>query len=198
MNAARHWVVLSAVTVACAVDIVYVSQIIGPPGGRPDPLVWRSPFVAFFIAMMAIAAALAVRPSTVGWRTLLLGLSAVGLLAMGYLAIFSLGLPLLVAGLGVLVVLIGAVAASRQPAGVLRAAAGGLLALVIFFGGLELTARAISCPAHGFEGGTGSSFFGDPYHYLCVDGKLTIRPGDCNHMGASMDSSGQVTAVTDC
>jgi len=78
------------------------------------------------------------------------------------------------------------------------AAAGGLLALVIFFGGLELTARAISCPAHGFEGGTGSSFLGGPYHYLCVDGKLTIRPGDCTHMGASMDPNGHVTAVTDC
>jgi hypothetical protein len=162
MDAALRWVVLSAVTAACAVDIVYVSQIIGPPGGRPDPLVWRSPFVAFFIAVMAIAAALAVRPSAAAWRTILVGLSAVGLVAMGYLGIFSIGLPLLVAGLGLLVVLIGAVAASGQPAGVLRAAAGGLLALVIFFGGLELTARAIMCPAHGFEGGTGSSFFGGP------------------------------------
>jgi len=93
-------VVVTAVIVACAVDIVYVSQIIGPPGGRPDPLVWRSPFVAFFIAVMAVAAALAVRPSAVGWRTLLLGLSSAGLLAMGYLGIFSIGLPLLVAGLG--------------------------------------------------------------------------------------------------
>jgi len=198
MGPAQRWVVLIAVILACAIDIVYVSQIIGPPGGRPDPLVWRSPFVAFFIALMAIAAAVAVRPLTVGWRTLLLGVSTVGLVAMGYLGIFSIGLPLLVAGLGLLIVLIGAVAASRQPAGVLRAAAGGLLALVIFFGGLELTARAISCPASGFEGGTGSSFFGGAYHYLCVDGKLTIRPGDCNHMGASIDPSGHVTAVSDC
>jgi hypothetical protein len=120
MDAALRWVVLSAVTAACAVDIVYVSQIIGPPGGRPDPLVWRSPFVGF---LMAIVAALAVGPSTVGWRTLLLGLSAVGLVATGYL--------------------------------------------------------------------------GGPYHYVCVDGKLTIRPGDCTHMGASMDPSGHVTADSD-
>lgn len=198
MGAALRWVVLAAVIVACAVDILYVSQIVGPPDGRGNSLAWRSTFVAFFIAVMAIAAALAVRPSAAGWRTILLGLSAVGLLAMGYLAIFSIGLPLLVAGLGVLAVLIGAVVASRQPAAAMRAAAGGLLALAIFFGGLELTARVISCPAHGFEGGTGSSFVGGPYHYLCVDGKLTIRLGDCNHMRASMDPSGHVTAVTDC
>ena len=198
MGAARRWVVLIAVIVACAVDMLYVAQIIGPPGGRGNSLVWRSTFVALFIAVMVIAAALAVRPSAASWRTILLGLSSVGLLAMGYLAIFSIGLPLLVAGLAVLVVLIGAVVASPQPAGVIRAAAGGLLALVIFFGGLELTAQAISCPAHGFEAGTGSSFFGGPYHYLCVDGKVTIRPGDCIHMGASVDPSGHVTAVTDC
>jgi hypothetical protein len=198
MHAALRWVVLTAVIVACAVDIVYVSQIIGPPGGRPDPLVWRSPFVAFFIAVMAIAAALAIRPSAAGGRTVLLGLSSVGLLAMGYLAIFSVGLPLLVAGLGLLVALIYAVVASGQPAGVMRAAAGGLLALVIFFGGFELTAQAITCPVHAFEGGTGSSFLGGPYHYTCVDGKLTIRPGDCSHMGASMDASGHVIAVSDC
>jgi hypothetical protein len=198
MHAALHWVVLIVVIVACAVDILYVSQIVGPPGGRGYSLPWRSVFVALFIAAMTIAAALAIRPSATGGRTVLLGLSSVGLLAMGYLAIFSVGLPLLVAGLGLLVALIYAVVASRQPAGVMRAAAGGLLALVIFFGGFELTAQAITCPAHGFEGGTGSSFFGGPYHYTCVDGKLTIRPGECSYMGASMDPSGHVIAVSDC
>jgi hypothetical protein len=198
MDAALRWVVLIAVIVACAVDILYVSQIVGPPGGRGYSLPWRSVFVALFIAAMTIAAALAIRSSATQWRTVLLGLSSVGLLAMGYLAIFSIGLPLLVAGLGLLIGLIGAVASSRQPARVMRAAAGGLLALVIFFGGFELTAQAITCPAHGFEGGTGSSFLGGPYHYTCVDGKLTIRPGDCSHMGASMDPSGHVTAVSDC
>ena len=198
MGAALRWVVLIAVIVACAVDILYVSQIVGPPGGRGYSLPWRPVFVALFIAAMTIAAALAINPSAAGGRTVLLGLSSVGLLAMGYLAIFSVGLPLLVAGLGLLVALIYAVVASRQPAGVMRAATGGLLALVILFGGFELTAQAITCPAHGFEGGTGSSFFGGPYHYTCVDGKLTIRPGECSHMGATMDPSGHVTAVSDC
>ncbi len=198
MSTALRWVVLTAVIVACAVDLFYISQVVGPPGGRGYPLVWRPVFVASFIAVMVVAAALAVRPSAAGWRVVLLGLSAVGLLAMGYLAIFSIGLPLLVAGLAVLVVLVGAVLTSRQPAGVLRAAAGGLLALVIFFGGLELTAQAISCPAHGFEGGTGGSFVRGPFHYICVAGKLTIRPGPCNHTGATVDASGQVIAVTDC
>jgi hypothetical protein len=164
MGAALRWVVLIAVIVACAVDILYVSQIVGPPGGRGYSLPWRSVFVALFIAAMTMAAALAIRPSAAAGRTVLLGLSSMGLLAMGYLAIFSVGLPLLVAGLGLLVALIYAVVASRQPAGVTRAAAGGLLALVIFFGGFELTAQAITCPAHGFEGGTGSSFLGGPYH----------------------------------
>ena len=83
MGAALRWVGLIAVILACAVDILYVSQIIGPPGRRGDSFAWRSTFVAFFID-------------------------------------------------------------------------------------------------------------------LCVDGKLTIRQGDCNHMGASIDPSGHVTAVNPC
>src|SRR2546428_989238 len=136
MGAALRWVVLIAVIVACAVDIVYVSQVVGPSGGRGDPLAWRSPFVALFIAVMAIAGSLAVRPSAAGWRIVLLGLSSVGLLAIGYLGIFSIGLPLLVAGLGVLVALIGTVVASPKRAGVIRAGAARCLALAIFFTGL--------------------------------------------------------------
>src|SRR2546428_3274239 len=69
MGPAQRWVVLIAVILACAVDILYVSQIIGPPGRRGDSFAWRSTFVAAFIAVMAIAAALAVRPSAAGWRT---------------------------------------------------------------------------------------------------------------------------------
>lgn len=159
---------------------------------------WRQTFVAAFIAVMVIAAALALRPSAASWRTVLLGLSSIGLLAIGYVGIFSIGLPLLLAGLAVLGVLIGSLVASPQPAGVLRAGAGGLLALVIFVGGLELTAQAISCPAVGFEGGSGSSLLRGPYHYLCVDGKLTVRPGECNRAGASVDANGHVIAVADC
>lgn len=198
MGRPLRWIVTAALVVAAVVDILYVSYLSRPPGGRGNSLIWRGPFIAAFIAVMAIAVALTLRSSASRWRTLLLGLSSIGLMAIGFVGIFSIGLPLLAAGLASLAVLIGILLASPRRSEVLKAAAGGLLALAIFFSGLELTAQAISCPAHGFEGGTGSSFLGGPYHYLCVDGKLTIRPGDCNHMGASMDPNGRVTAVTDC
>jgi hypothetical protein len=198
MGRPLRWIVTAALVVAVVVDIVYVSYLSRPPGGRGDSLVWRGPFIAAFIAVMAIAVALALRSSASRWRTLLLGLASIGLVAIGFVGIFSIGLPLLVAGLACLAVLIGIVLGSPNRAEFFKAGAGALLALAIFFSGLELTAQAISCPAHGFEGGTGSSFLGGPYHYVCVDGKLTIRPGDCNHMGASMDPNGRVTAVSDC
>jgi len=198
MGARLRWAVLTAVILAAVVDFFYVSEFIGPPGQHGYPLPYRQAFVAVFIAVMAMTAALSLRPSAARWRVQLLGLSSIGLLAMGYIGMFSIGLPLFAAGLLCLLALIVNLFAPGQRAAFLKAAAGALLALLIFFGGFELTERAINCPAHGFEGGTGSSFFGGPYHYWCVDGKLTIRPGDCTHMGASRDPSGHVTSVTDC
>jgi hypothetical protein len=198
MGRSLRWILTAALAVTSVVDILYVSYLSRPPGGLGNSLIWRGPFIAAFIAVMAVAVALTLRSSASRWRTVLLGLSSIGLIAIGFLGIFSIGLPLLAAGLASLAVLIGILLESPKRSDLVKAAAGGLLALAISFSGLELTAQAISCPAHGLEGGTGSSFLGGPFHYLCVDGKLTIRPGDCNHMGASMDPNGRVTAVGDC
>jgi hypothetical protein len=197
VRARLGWTVLMAVILAAIVDFLYVSEFVGQPGHRGYPLPPRQAFVAIFIAIMAMAAALSVSASAARWRTPLLGLSAIGLLAMGYIAMFSIGLPLFVAGLLSLMALIVNLRAGIRFA-LLKAAAGGLLALGIFLAGFELTAEAITCPARGFEAGDGSSLFRGPFHYTCVDGKLTIRPGPCTHGGATIDASGHIVAVTDC
>lgn len=198
MGARLRSIILVAVILAAVDDFLYVSEVVGPPHQRGYPLVSRPAFVGAFIAITAISAALSLRSSAARWRTPLLGLGSVGLIAMGYIAMFSIGVPLLVAGLLCLIALIGTLVASGRRIAVLKAVVGGLLALAIFVGGFELTAQAITCPPHGFEGGSGSSFLRGSFHYLCVDGKLTIRPGECNHGGATVDASGHVIAVTDC
>jgi len=63
---------------------------------------------------------------------------------MGFIGIFSIGLPLLVAGALACVALILSLIAARQPAGSLKAGAGALLALAIFLGDL----RSPSTPLH--------------------------------------------------
>lgn len=170
-----RWFAGVAAIIAAVVDVLYYG-FVGHQAGH-DPLGWRVAFVAIFIALLAIAAALSTRASAAAWRPALLGLSAIGLLAMGFIGIFSIGLPLLLAGALACVALIFSLTGARQPAGILKAGAGALLALAIFLGGFEATERAIACPARGYESGGGSGLLSGPYRYTCVNGKLTIYAG---------------------
>ena len=87
---------VAAALIAGTVDVLYLGYV--GSQGPGDPQLLRVPFVAIFIAVMAICAALSARKSAARWRPLLLGTSAAGLLLLGYFGIFSIGLPLLVAG----------------------------------------------------------------------------------------------------
>src|SRR2546428_3385107 len=191
-----RWLALIAALIAAVTDILYYGEVVGQ--GGHGPLQGRVAFVATFIAVLAITSALSARASASAWRPALLGLSAIGLLAMGYIALFSIGLALLLAGALAFVALVVSLAASRQPAGFLKAGAGALIALVIFVGGFEASERAIVCAPTGVETGSGSGLLSGPYHYTCVNGKLTLYPGECNQGGASIDASGHVTSVSTC
>jgi hypothetical protein len=191
-----RWLAVTAAIIAAVTDILYYGVVVGQ--GGHDPIRWRVAFVATFIAVLAMTAALSARASSHGWRPGLLGSSAIGLLAMGFIAIFSIGLPLLLAGAVAFIALVISLTASRQPAGFLKAGAGALIALVIFVGGFEVSERAIACAPTGVETGSGSGLLSGPYHYTCVNGKLTLYPGECNHGGASYDASGNVTSVSTC
>ncbi len=177
-------------------DILYYGMV--SHAGAHDPLGWRVTFVAAFIAALAMTAPLSARASATAWRPALLGVSVIGLLAMGFIAIFSIGLPLLVAGGLALVPLVASLTTSRQPAWILKAGAGALLALTIFVGGFAATERAIACPTTGAETGGGSGLLSGPYHYTCLNGKLTVYPGACNSGGASVDASGRAISVSTC
>ena len=191
-----RWLAVIAAVIAGVTDALYFGIVAGQ--GGHDPIRWRVAFVATFVAVLAITAALASRGSASAWRPALLGLSTIGLLAMGYVGIFSIGLPLLVAGALAFIALLTSLRASRQPSAFLNAGAGALTALVIFFGGFEASERAIACPRTGFESGGGSGLLSGPYHYTCVNGKLTLYPGECNRGGATTDANGNVTSVSTC
>jgi cell division protein FtsX len=65
----------------------------------------------------------------------------------------------------------------------LIAVGGSLLAVALLVAGFEASERYIVCPAQGTFGGGGSGFVTGPYHYDCVDGKLTFRSGACMRSG---------------
>ncbi|HVS04554.1 MAG TPA: hypothetical protein VHK65_00085 [Candidatus Dormibacteraeota bacterium] len=168
------WAGVGAAIIAAADDILYVGA------ASSDAQFLRVPFVAGFIALMAICTGLSARASATRWRPPLLGISAAGLLLLGVIGILSIGLPLLVAGLLALVGLINALSrpgsapgrSGRAAAGM--AAGGALLAAVVLLGGFILTELAIRCPTRGVMGGSGPSLIGGSYAYSCDNGKLTI------------------------
>jgi hypothetical protein len=168
-----RWAGVGAAIIAAAVDVLYLGTASG------DAQFLRVPFVAGFIALMAICAALSARASATRWRPFLLGIAAAGLLLLGVIGIFSIGVPLLVAGLLALVGLINALRPGSAPGRSGRAAAGmvaggAVLAVAVLLGGFIATELALRCPARGVIGGTGSSLLGGSYAYGCDNGTLTI------------------------
>jgi hypothetical protein len=168
-----RWAGVAAAVIAGTVDVLYLGMVGSQGASNPEFL--RVPFVAAFIALMAICAGLSSRASAERWRPLLLGASAAGLLLIGYFALFSIGLPLLVAGALCLVSLLGALGRGPRKAAVAGLAAGGAVAaVVVLLAGFALAEYAIRCPARGVETGGGSGFLGGSYEYSCNNGTLTI------------------------
>lgn len=173
-----RWAGVGAAILAAAADALYLG-IVSTQGASP-PQFLRVPFVAAFIAIMAVCAALSPRVSARLWRPLLLGSSAAGLLLLGFFAMFSIGLPLVVAGVLASYGLINALGQARssgEPSGkaaVTMALGGAVLAVLVLLVGLSLTELAIRCPANGIESGSGGVLLGGPYQYSCDNGELTI------------------------
>ncbi len=173
-----RWPAIAVVVTAGTVDPLYLRYV--SMQGADDPQFQRVPFVASFVALMAICAALSIPSWSARWRPLLLGVSAGGLLLLGYFAMFSIGLPLMVGGLLALYGLSRSLAReaggekSGRRLGAGMAVGGAALGTIVLLAGFSVTELAIKCPATGAEGGGGTSFLGGSYQYSCENGKLTI------------------------
>ena len=135
------------------------------------------PFVAAYLALMAIVAAVS---TTVAprWRAALLGACSGGLLLLGFLALFSIGLPLIVAGLVAFAGLLRTIndsAGRRMAAG--TSIAGALAALVVLFAGFVVTERIIGCPPGVISGSGGGGFLTSSYSYTCRNGRAIVTYG---------------------
>jgi hypothetical protein len=173
-----RWTGVGAAVIAAADDAFYRGVVTTQSGSNPQFL--RVPFVAAFIALMAICAALSSRASAAPWRPLLLGVSATGLILLGFFGIFSIGLPLLVAGVLASLGLINALGQARssgersRKAAIAMTVGGAVLTVAVVVAGFTLTELAIRCPASGIETGSGSTLLATSYSYSCDNGKLTI------------------------
>jgi hypothetical protein len=189
--------VWTALVMVAATDFGYLLIIRRQEESPPDA--FTVPFVAAYLALMAalLAVSLVDRPVTARLRPALRAATAGGLLVMGVLALFSIGLVI------VLAAVIAAVAAamsvsSFRVAVLVSQVAAAFVAVAVLVAGFEVTERLIVCPAHGTMGGSGPGLVTGGYHYDCVDGRLYMYSGFCNHSGASVDSQGNATVTNGC
>ena len=134
------------------------------------------PFVAGYWAVMAgmLGLSLLDRPRLASLRPPLRAGAAAGLLITGVLGVFTIGLPMVVAGALATGAAVRTLAGRDRKRAVLTEVIAAVIAVVVVVGGLEITARVIVCPSHGVSGGGGSGLVSGDYHWQCSDGHLTF------------------------
>jgi hypothetical protein len=196
-RATRTLVLVAAVLVLIG-DAGYV-LIVATQGAYP-PDAFTVPFLAGYWLVMATMLGLSVldRPRLATLRPALRAGAAAGLLVTGVLGLFSIGLPMVIAGA------LATGAAVRTLAGRDRRwaasieALAAVVAVVVVVAGLEVTARVILCPPHGVSGGSGYGLVSGAYHWQCVDGRLTFASGLCSSQGGGVDANGHAFSTSNC
>lgn len=186
-----------ATGIPLVMDAIYLGVIRLQGAFPPDR--YTVGFVAGYVLLMSGMLACSTLPRAT--RVLSAGLragAATGLIVLGVLAAFSIGLPLLIAGVVAIVAAARTIAGSWWKTTSLFGAVSAVIAVAVLITGFEVTERMISCPAHGYMGGSGTGFITGPYHYECMNGRLDWRPGLCTHGGASVDANGNVIATSGC
>ena len=164
-----------AFAMVLATDVLFAALINSQGGFNPMPYTPR--FVGAYLAVMAavVAIALVPRPEIVPIRATMRAGAAGGLLMLGFISAFSIGPPLVVAGLLVTFALSRTQRATRRRAAQLSGLVAAALAVVVLLAGFEVTQRLIVCPDTGTMAGGGAGFVTGPYQYECNNGQLTYH-----------------------
>jgi hypothetical protein len=177
-------------------DVIAYLLLITAQGPGQSDMTFVVPFVASYLAVAAIVLRLSLvsQPRLVAWQPALRGSAAAGLLVLGVIAAFSIGLPIFLAGVLAAIAAVRAVAGRQLRNAVLSQIAGALIAVMVLVGGFEVTQRLIQCPPTGQSGGSGSGFLTGGYQYECVNGTLTYRSVSCNGTQRA-DANGNATST---
>jgi hypothetical protein len=171
---ATRTLVLIATALVLIGDAGYV-LIVATQGAYP-PDAFTVPFLAGYWLVMAAMLGLSVldRPRLATLRPALRAGAAAGLLVTGVLGLFSIGLPMVIAGALATGAAVRTLAGRDRRWAVSTEVLAAVIAVVVVVGGLELTARLILCPPHGQSGGGGAGLVSGPYTWTCVEGRLTF------------------------
>lgn len=180
-----------ALVVVLATDVAYL-LVIRAQNVQDSPTPSIVPFIAAYLAVIAaLLAASLLRWLSPALRLPLRAGAAGGLLVLGVLSLFSIGLPLVVAGAMATVATVRKLRGPHLTSSSLWSVGAAVIAVAVLITGFEVTERMIVCPAHGSSGGGGTGFVTGPYYYDCVDGRLSFHSGSCG--STSIDADGNVS-----
>jgi hypothetical protein len=157
-----------------AVIAGYIAIIRSQDGARPDDVL-TVPFVTGYLLLMALllAVSLLELPAIARSRPALRGAAAAGLWVLGVLALFSIGLAIVICAALATAATVVTLTARPSLRATVSAVVAGILSVVVLAVGFEITARVIVCPATGQSGGTTAAFLTNGFSYECNDGVLT-------------------------
>ena len=169
----RSVVIPSAIAFVLVVltDIVYIT-LINSQGPSVQPYIPR--FVGGYMAVIAamIGVALLPRAEMLPVRVAFRAAAAAGLLVLGFLTAFSIGVPLTVAGLLMTFALSRTSREARSRPARFSGLVAAALSVAILLVGLEASQRTIVCAPGSNSAGGGSSLILGSYQYECVNGVL--------------------------
>jgi hypothetical protein len=195
---ATRTLVLIAAVVVLVVDAGYV-LIIATQGSHSADA-FTVPFLAGYWVVMAAMLGLSLldRPRLMTLRPALRAGAAAGLLVTGVLGLFSIGLPVVVAGAVATGAAVRTLAGRDRKRALVNEVLASVVAVVVLVAGLETTERLIVCPPHGVSGGSGYGLVSGGYHWQCVDGRLTFGSGSCSSHGGGVDANGHAFSMSSC
>ena len=197
-TAALIW---ASIVLVLADLIAYLLLIRGQGGGGSSPeSAAVVPFVSSYMVLMAVLLWLSQldRPRLAMLRPAMLASAAAGLLLLGVFAMFSIGLPIFLAGVLTTIAAIRALVGRNSKSAMLSEVAAVVIAVMVLVGGFEVTQRIIRCPPSETMSGGGSGFLNGPYHYECVNGSLIWHSGECNSGSQGVDANGNGLATSNC
>jgi hypothetical protein len=178
------------IVVVVAADALYVAIVVNQDPKPPE--LFTLPFIAAYLALMAVLLAVSLLPRwSAAARTALRAAVGGGLLVLGLFALMSIGLPLLIAGGMAAAATVRTMQGPMPKRSSLMGAASAVIAVAVLIAGFEVTGRMIVCPSSGSMSGGGSAFLTGPYYYDCVNGHLNFHSGSCN--SDAIDENGNVT-----
>ena len=186
-----------AILVAVASNVTYLA-LVHSFGTDPTGIA-RVVFVAAYMLVMTLLllVSLAWRlPATS--RMACRAAAAAGLLVLGVLAAFSIGVPIFIGGILAGAATVRTIGGPHFSVHAISSVVAAVLAVIVLVAGFEVTERMIFCPAHGLESGSGYGLITGGYHFTCADGRLEFRPGFCAGNGATVDATGHVVPTGGC